>query len=360
MHCRAYRWVILLSIITLAPSAKGQDVRNELDSLYQELDSLFSDEAIPDDLFRLADSLLGLQNARISVLNVRAGYVSEVLSAGRAFGVSQYGFNPAVSYYHHSGLFGGVTGYWSNEYTPGYYLTDISVGYMRTTDNNKWSMLADHSFYVFNDTLDDHPFRNSAQAALSYRFPFADVGVDYSFLYGNSQAHRITAMANLRFRKNFRGWIESVTLMPGAAAQWGNADVLYVRQPRTALTDLYSIVRSNNYPRLTARDYIRLHHMLENDREQAAALFLFQREYSPEQIQRVIDQYYSGQLQSNNAFGFMNVNFSMPVIVRMGSVSILLNYTYNLPQALPGEDYTYDPSGYFSASVSWSISWLKK
>ncbi len=354
------RLIVFVSFIALTPSAFGQNSRSELDSLYQELDSLFANESIPDDLFRLADSLLALENARISVLSVRGGYVSEVLSAGRAFGVSQYGFNPSLTYYHHSGFYGGVTGYWSNEYTPGYYLTDISAGYMRTSRNNKWNMFVDHSFYIFNDTIDDHPFRNSAQAALSHRFSFADASVDYSFLYGSSNAHRITTTANLRLRKSFKGWIESITIMPGIAGQWGNADVLYLRQPRNALTDLHRIIRTHDYPRLNLREYLRLYNMLESGREQAAALFLFNREYTPEQIGQLIDQYYDGQIESDNSFGFMNLYFSLPVIIRMGSVSLLLNYTYNLPHALPGEDYAYDPSGYFSASLTWSLSWLKK
>jgi len=346
-------------LIFFSSNAMSQEKGSDLDDLYSELDSIFADEIVPGDLFKLADSLLALDNAKVSALNVRAGYVSQVVSAGRSFGVQQYGFTPGVTYFHHTGFYGGVSGYWTNEYDPGYYLTDLSAGYTYTY-KNKLMFQANHAFYLYNDSLDTHSVDKSAQVAINFQPKWFEIGTDYSYLYGSSAAHRINAHANLRWKLNPNGWIDAITFMPGIAGQWGNADVFYWRQPRTAVTDLYQIIRSNDYPLLERGDYLRLAYLLETDRELAAVLFLLQRDYTQGQIRDLFDAYYAGDVSVENTFGFLNFSVSFPVILRAGRFSLLLNYTYNLPQALPGETVKYESSGYFSASMSYMLTWLKK
>lgn len=329
-----------------------------LKELYAELDSLFAEEIIPDDLFALVDSLLASENEKVSALNLRLGYVSTVVSAGRTFGVEQYGVTPSINYFHHSGLFVGATGYWSNEYSPEYYLTNVSVGYSKTF-LRKLVATVNHDFYFYNDSLEDHSFYKSVQAGLAYQFKYADAGVDYALLYGNDQAHRITVTANARLKIRPRGFLDAVIFMPGASAQWGNANVFYIRQPRNAVTDLYQIVKQNDYPRLGRRGYVKLTYLLEKERAGAINYFLTQRDYTPAQVLALTDKYYEGQLSDNDAFGFMNYSVSLPVVMRSGRWSLLMNYTYNVPQALPGETYTYDASGYFSSSLSYLIYWKR-
>jgi hypothetical protein len=349
--------ILHLSILIAFPAA-GQNNSSELEPLYAELDSLFAEESIPD-LFRLADSILAAEDAKVSALLVRAGYVSQVVSAGRSLGINQYGFSPAISYFHHSGLSGGVTGYWSSEYSPAFYLTDINIGY-NYTYQEKLTALATHDFYLYNDTLPDHSFDKSFQASLNYHFKHFDVGADYGYLYGNASAHRVVAHSNATFKIKPRGFIDAVTFMPGLAFQWGNADVLYWRQPRTALSDLYWLIRNNNYPLLDRGEYLKLAYLLETDRELAARFFLRQRDYTPADIDNLFAQYYDGDYELEDTFGFMNFSFSIPVIIRAGKFSLLLNYTYNKPQPLPGENFTYDSNSFFSSSLSYMISWIKK
>jgi|GEM_PF-1823519 len=359
MHSHVLRIVGLHFLVLLFTPATGQHHVSDLDSLYAELDSLFADEAVPANLFELADSLLALEDARISALSLRAGYVSQVVSAGRNFGIDQYGFSPAASYFHHSGIGAGVTGYWSNEFSPSYYLTDLSVSY-NYIHKEKLTFLINHAFYIYDDTLADHSFSKSLQASANYHHKFIDAGVDYSYLYGNETAHRLVAHANGNFKFKFKGFIDAVSFMPGISMQWGNADIVYWRQPRTALSDLYWLIRDNKYPRLGRGDYLKLAYLLENNRTPAATFFLRQRDYTDLQINNLFDAYYDGSFNLQDTFGFMNFSVSLPVVVRSGRFSLLLNYTFNQPQALPGENYSYDSNSFFSSSLSYMFSWIKK
>lgn len=354
------RSFLFISLVITSNPLLSQENEKEtsLEELYRELDSLFANEAIPDDLFSLVDSLLALDTAKYSTLTLRVGYVSNIVSAGRNFDFDQYGFSPGATYYHHSGIFGGVTGYWSNEYDPRYYLNNLTVGYMPTIKKD-WAVSVNHDFYLFNDSLESHSFNKSVQTAVYYQREWADLGVDYAFLYGNDAAHRITARANGRIKIKPSGIIEAITLMPGASFQWGNANVFYLRQPRTAVTDLYKIVKGNDFPRLTLRNYRRLTYLLENDRQLAAAYFLRERGYTNEQISTTIQSYYAGEFIEEDTFGFMNYSFSLPVSVTSGRWNLLLSYTYNIPVALPGEDFEYPANGYFSTALSYLIYWKK-
>jgi hypothetical protein len=354
------RFLIFSAILLAGNTAQGQNETSGLESLYEELDSLFADESIPGNLFELADSILAIEDAKVSAVLLRAGYVSEVVSAGRSFGIDQYGFSPAINYFHHSGLGASITGYWSSEYSPSYYLTDLSVSYNRNFLKDKLSVLVNHDFYFYNDSLDDHSFSKSAQGSLNYHFKHLDIGADYGYLYGNESAHRIVAHANGTFKLRLQGLIDAVSFMPGVAFQWGNADVLYWRQPRTALSDLYWLIRNNDYPLLGRREYLKLAYLLESDRELAATYFLRQHDYTTEEIESLFEEYYANDYRLEDTFGFMNLSISIPVIVRAGKFSLLMNYTWNKPHALPGEDFTFESNSYFSSSLSYMISWVKK
>jgi hypothetical protein len=352
--------LFVFNLILIARSGSAQNVRDELKPLYEELDSLFADDSVPLNLFELADSILALENAKVSALLFRAGYVSQVVSAGRSFGIDQYGLSPSASYFHYSGFGGGITGYWSSDYSPSYYMTDVNLGYNHTF-KDKLTLIATHSFYSYNDTLPEHSFNKSAQASLNYHFKYFDIGTDYGYLYGSESAHRVVAHANGTVKFKFRNsFIDAVTLMPGASLQWGNAGVIYWRQPRTAVSDLYWIIRNNDYPKLDRGEYLKLTYLLETNRQAAATFFLRQRDYTSQQITDLFNEYSEGAYNLDDTFGLMNISISFPVIVRAGKFSLLMNYTYNQPQALPGENFDYEASQFFSSSLSYLITWIKK
>jgi hypothetical protein len=359
MHRVSGGILIILLPLLAATQAIGQSDTSGLKSLYNQLDSLFTEETFPEDLFALADSILAIENAKISALLIRAGYVSQVVSAGRSLGIDQYGFSPAVNFFHSSGISAGLTGYWSSEYSPAYYMTNLNVGYSFSF-KDKLTLLAAHDFYFYNDSLPDHAFDKSFQASANIHLKHLDIGGDYGYLYGNETAHRAVAHANLNIKMKLKGFVDGISFMPGVACQWGNADVLYWRQPRTALTDLYWLIRNNDYPLLGRGEYLKLAYLLENGREPAAAFFLRQRDYSNQQIADLFQQYFDGSYNLEDTFGFMNFSISFPVIIRARKFSLLLNYTYNQPQSLPGESYHYESNSFFSSSLTYMISWIKK
>lgn len=344
----------LPTLIFVINEIQAQDEKS-IDELYTELDSLFANESIPD-LFKLADSILAMDSAKFSSINFRVGYISQVVSSGRIYGFEQFGIIPSISYFHHSGLFVGTTAFWSSEFDPALYLGNCSVGFMKSI-KNRFMLSASHDFYFYNDTLPDHSFNKALQGSVYYQTKISDVGIDYTFLYGDETAHRISANLNGRIRLNTKGFLKTITFLPGMSLQWGNANVYYLRQPRTAAAELYQVVKSNDFPRLTLRNYVRVISMLQNDRTLAAEVFLRRRNYTDEQIDTMFDTFYSGVVKNNNVFGFMNYSFSLPVTLSFAKWTATLNYTYNVPVALPGESFNYPPNGFFSTSVSHSIQW---
>jgi hypothetical protein len=47
----------------------------------------------------------------------------------------------------------------------------------------------------------------------------------------------------------------------------------------------------------------------------------------------------------------------MPVFMQLGKFSLMLNYTYNIPVALPNEPYEYEPNGFLSVALSYMLYW---
>ena len=102
-----------------------EDSYDSLLNYYLTSDSLLLDElelylaADSTDIFDLIDSLLET-DITYSQLSVRLGYTSDISYAGRTFGFNQFGLTGGVSYYHKTGLFGDVSGYWNSNLDPSY------------------------------------------------------------------------------------------------------------------------------------------------------------------------------------------------------------------------------------------------
>jgi hypothetical protein len=238
--------ICFIMIFILVVKAQAQDEKS-LNQLIEEMDSLFAAELLPLDLIDIVDKILASEDIKFSSLIFRTGYVSNITSAGRSFGFDKYGFVPSIMYSHYSGFNGSVTGYWGSAFEPKYYMTNASLGYM----NNKhkhWSFSLNHDSFIFHDTLTDRPFGNSAQSAIYYQTKKFDIGLDYAFLYGKETAHRISINPSFNIVVNIKKPIESIRFMPGLSFQWGNANILYLRQQRTKPFELFQIIRSNHLP----------------------------------------------------------------------------------------------------------------
>ncbi len=304
--------MLLLSLIFGVPStvlSQDENPNNTAkDSLTANEDILLT---LEDSLsiFNLIDSFIRLPDLQPnSQLAVRLGYNSNVASSERTLGISQFGLSPGVSYYHKSGAYADVSGYWSNEFYPSYYLTILSAGYLGSL-SKRWSVLGEYSRYFYSDTGPDVtvPFKNSLGVSNFYDLKPLIFRLDYTFFFGDKSVHRILPGVMLNFEK--RNWkkINKILFYP-------SFNVLFGTEKVTEFVPLFSTL---------AQSLIRIRDGLP----------LFEE-------------------REQTRFGAMNYSLSAPLSVSLKNWNFLLAYTYNFPKALEGEELGLKNSGFISLSLT--------
>lgn len=246
------------------------------------------------NIFNLIDSLLILEQLeQRSQLAVRLGYNSNVFSVGRTLGIEQFGLSPSISYYHKSGAYADVTGYWSKDFEPAYYLTILSAGYIHTF-SKYFSVMGNYDRYLYNTEIDDQyiAFKNTLSVTPFFDYKFLSVRADYSFYFGEQTAHRIISSLSLNLVKRKLWGIDKISLMPG----------FYV--------------------------------LLGNEKS------------------TVID---GNSLKEENVFGVMNYAITAPLYVTHKDFSFFVGYTYSIPKKLTNEIIVPEKSGYLSAGITYYI-----
>ena len=182
-----HRTVTILVLLLLAFTSKSQDTLSyaeQLKAIEEEMDSL--------SIFNLIDSLFTLDIKPKSELNIRFGFTTNVTSAGRDYEISQSGISPGLSYYHKSGFYSDLAGYWNSGIEPNYNPTVFSVGYLGTFNNPNWSYTIDAERWFYNPKdSSDNPLTYSVGSSISYDFKWGFASVDYSLLFGEETANRI-------------------------------------------------------------------------------------------------------------------------------------------------------------------------
>jgi hypothetical protein len=279
----------------------------------QSADSLLTKTALTSQdtltIIDLIDSLLMLEDEASSQLSLRIGYNSNVLEAGRTLGIENFGLAPALSYYHKSGVYADVTGYWSKDFQPKYYLTVASVGYMY--DFNKYfSFIAGYDHYFYSDAT-YIPFQNTLSVTPVVEFKPVSVSLNYSYYFGDQSAHRLMPGLGVTLEKK-KFWVfDRIALLPGFYALWGNMTITKIEY---VLPDRI-IDRINN----------RIKYGIPED--------IVERE--------------------ETIYGMMNYTFSVPLSITYKNWSLLLTYAYNIPKALEDETLTISESSYVSGSLSY-------
>lgn len=285
---------------------------NDLDKLFNHQDSL--------DIFELIDSLLKLEPEKgPSQLALRLGYNSNIVSDNRTFNIAQFGLAPGISYYHKSGAYADLTAYWSQEYQPNLYLGVGSAGYIYTA-KKFYTVLAEYSHYFYNQSGDSTvsvPYTNNLGVSNYFEFKPVVVRLDYYFYFGDKVAHRI--MPNVGVNLVKRKWLgfDRISIYPNTGMLFGSEVIT-----------TYVI-----YSDLIAR-------------------YIYNLTHTPKK-----PLYYEN---NHTAFGVMNYSFSLPITLIKKDWVFLVNYTYNLPQPLPGEDLSLQNCGYLSFSISKYINFKKK
>lgn len=276
-------------------------------------------------IFRLLDSLITtIDDEETAQVVIRMGYNSNDTGQGSAFQLSQYGLSLGAAYYHPSGFFGDVSGYFSNTSEPTYYLTMVSGGYTYSKAK-KVSINLEYrrSFYHF-DTEAYSPFprlptsfitnfssgvfSNNFTSTFYFEHKAINLRVDYSFLFdwNIAPAHRVAPTASVNWEKRGCAKTEKIAVFPSISWLYGSG-----------IVPSYEPLFDN---RLQALFRIR------------NGLPLF------EQVDQV-------------KWGTMNLAISVPVIITWKKWSIMASYTYNWPKTLPGESYILPDGGYVMGSL---------
>jgi len=330
--------VLILFILPKSSSAQESNSTfepvfndNYYDSLlnaYLTSDSLLIAELDTDStsILDLLEDLISL-SSKVSSFSYRIGFNSHVLNAGRDFGFKQFGFSGGLSYYHKSGLFTDVTGYLNSDMEPSYNLTSTSLGYMGSiTPSLSFIASYDHYFYnSYDDEIYDSPLTNALNASTYLDLKWASVGLDYGFLFGAESANRIRPSIAGVFRFKNIGFVDRITLMPGASVLWGNQTILISNTS-------YQLIRQ-----LIEKIGIRQFRLLYR--------------YNPEVVESLI--FTTTEVQ--DTFGLMNYSLNFPLYIYIDKLSLMASYSLNIPKSLPGEDLDLSTNSYFSLSFAYSL-----
>lgn len=340
-------------------TASSQD--SEYDSLlsyYLESDSILLDQleyelaADSLDILDLIDSLL-YADFRYSQLSMRLGYTSDITYAGRNFGIEQYGFGAGVSYYHKTGLFADISGFWNSNLEPAYNPTIITGGYLGNF-TRKWTYTLSYDHFFYNQADDDlsyYPINNSLNTATFIEFGKFTLAGEYSLLFGEETAHRVRGNLMYTLSKNSWGFIDRFVFMPTASLLAGSSYIYQITPVYPAVNfqtryDVRQIMYEQYGKELTQ-------YLWRNNREKY--LELEKRTYEQNK-----DDLINYELTSNSVFGVMNYSFSAPFYFYINNFTFALSYHYNIPIALPGEDLSLEPNSYAGATVFYNIPFKKK
>lgn len=311
MHCR--RW--LLTIVLAISSA--YTFAQEADSLIlSELDALTFEDSL--SIFNLIDSLFEYGGTDGSQLAVRLSYNSNVLSAGRTLGIENFGLAPGISYYHKSGFYADVSGYWSKDFDPSYYLTVASLGYM-VSFSKKFSLMAEYDRYFYTSRSDSEfiPYKNTLSVTPILELKPFLISVNYAYYFGDDRVHRIMPGIGVMLQKKKLFGIDRVAVTPSVYMLMGNETLTSIEF--VAPTTIIEAIRNK-------RDYGTYFRMVQTN---------------------------------SNVFGIMNYAISVPLTVTHKNWSFSFTYTYNIPKALPGEPLTISESSYLSGSLTYFINFKR-
>ncbi|WP_425391746.1 hypothetical protein [Ekhidna sp.] len=336
----------------------------QLKILEEEMDSL--------SIFNLIDSLFLMDVKPGNELNIRFGFTTNVTSAGRDYEISQSGLSPGISYYHKSGFYGDLAGYWNSGVEPNYNPTVLSGGYLGTFNNSKWSYSIDAERWFYNpQDSSNNPLTYSLGGSISYDFKWGFTSVDYSFLFGEETANRI--IANLSGKIDLGNWwiFRSIKMYPSINMMVGNSDITQLRITNRQISDQNAdrLLRITSFSNLNEEQkrYIGLiiirayrngtiteaaRNQLLNDLRNSADLSNQDRN-ALRQI--ATEGYEVTEYVDSNEFGVLNYALTFPLSLSTNRLYFLLSYTYSIPVQLPGELIDVDPLGYFGASISYRI-----
>jgi hypothetical protein len=337
-----------------------EDSYDSLLNYYLKSDSVLLDElemqlaAGSMDIFDIIDSLLKT-DYRFSQLSLRTGYTSDITYAGRNFGFNQFGLTGGIAYYHKTGLFADVSGYWNSSLNPSYNPTITTLGYMGNL-TKKWTYTLSYDHFFYNipeeqESLVYYPLTNSASVSTYYELGKFTAASDYSYLFGDESAHRLRFNLMYTFAKKKWGFIDRFVFMPSASVLLGNATIYQMNPvyPEWTYDTRYDIRQ------LMFQDYgqLQVWNWWRHDRNY---YFIMEQET----YEKYKDELSYYEITAENKFGIMNYSLAAPFYFYVNNFTLALSYYYNIPVALSGEELDLENNSYVGVSLIYNIPFRKK
>jgi len=329
-------WItITLSTVMVIPFMTFSQT-SEFDSLLNETlayDSLLLEELAKDSLsiIDLIDSLLKY-DFRYSSLMIRTAYTSDIMYAGRDFGIGQYGFSAGLSYYHKTGIFGDLTSYWNSDVDPHINPTTLSLGYIGSI-LPKWGLIASYDHYFYSKNKNDeeitYPLTNSLNVSTYFDLKHFSIGLDYAFLFGEETAHRLRPNMYGIIRIKNLGFIDEIDILLSVSLLLGNEKIYFLDENYSQVQSLLEQYGINNFYNFSQK--------------------------RPWLAQYIISNYVTYDERLENVFGIMNYSLSLPIMVKINYFTLSTGYYINFPVALPGEDIDLSPNNYFNVALLYTI-----
>ena len=251
------------------------------------------DELFPIDSLTIESMVLDLKKQDFLYINTL--YNTKTLFSGRDFGVEQYSFFPAISYIDSNNFFLNVgSGYYS-EVDPQWDFISFSGGYSNHL-NKKKSIVATVAYSYTTFTEDVADLNNQrVSLSLSYRAKWFRNALSGGYLFGGNRSSYFSN--NTYFNIDLLASKSlDISIEPRVGIFWGNQTI----------TELVRI-----------------------------GFFQFQE-------------------VSTDVFQLLNTEVSIPIEFDFGKWDFEIDYTYAMPNALPGEEKPSN-NGYFSISLGYLI-----
>ena len=251
------------------------------------------DELFPIDSLTIESMVLDLKKQDFLYINTL--YNTKTLFSGRDFGVEQYSFFPAISYIDSNNFFLNVgSGYYS-EVDPQWDFITFSGGYSNHL-NKKKSIVATAAYSYTTFTEDVADLNNQrVSLSLSYRAKWFRNALSGGYLFGGNRSSYFSN--NTYFNIDLLASKSlDISIEPRVGVFWGNQTI----------TELVRI-----------------------------GFFQFQE-------------------VSTDVFQLLNTEVSIPIEFDFGKWDFEIDYTYAMPNALPGEEKPSN-NGYFSISLGYLI-----
>jgi len=255
-------------------------------------------DAILDDLFE-ADSLdvLDLFDdlKKQDYLYVTVLYNSKTLFSGRDFGVDQYSAFPSISYIDGNNFFANLSSGYYSGVSPNWDFVTLSGGYSNYINKKKTLMAT--AVYSYSSYTQDVADLNNQRitAGLSFRKKWFRNALTAGYLFGGASSSFVSNNTYISIDVLDTKSID-ISLHPRFGLFWGNQTVSEIVSVR------------------------------------------------PRQFEYVNTDY----------FQLLNTEFSIPVEFDFGNWDVEIDYTFSVPNALPGEEGLQN-SGFISFSVGYLI-----